>query len=428
MIKPTIDGAPGLCWRKRGEGYVAYWVARADLARRGYATKTARLWPPTEGCQSNPPTEQDAIFIRGECQRLQDQMLVWGRVGEGLPVFDGTLMGLIEAYRRDQDSPYNNVRYYTRQGYDSYLRLLEKKGARALAALGAKDFLRWYDDLKAPLTADGAPRVYHAHALITMLRSLISFGVTFEIQGCNRLDTILGKMRFENGVARTEAISAEQAVTVRAVARARGARSIALAQAFQFELTMRQKDVIGEWLPIAEPGLSDIQAYGDKWLMGLRWEEISPDLILRHRLSKSIRGRGGVLTKRGKVKEFDLKLYPMIMEELSLVPPEARHGALIINEATGLPYRSRQFGKAWRPIATAAGVPVTVKNMDSRAGGITEGDDATDGDLEAAGRSAGHSNTKITQRYVRGRDLKKNSEVAHLRVAFRGKATDGERG
>ena len=34
--------------------------------------------------------------------------------------------------------------------------------------------------------------------------------------------------------------------------------SIALAQALQFELLLSQKDVIGEWVPVTEPGKSDV--------------------------------------------------------------------------------------------------------------------------------------------------------------------------
>jgi len=78
-----------------------------------------------------------------------------------------------------------------------------------------------------------------------------------------------------------------------------GRPSIALAQAFQFELMLRQKDVIGEYVPIAEAGISDLQVDGLKWLRGIRWEEISEDLVLRH-----------ITSKRQKLIEISLRMRP----------------------------------------------------------------------------------------------------------------------
>ena len=34
---PRIEGAPGLVWRERKKMWVAYWQARSDLVKRGYA-------------------------------------------------------------------------------------------------------------------------------------------------------------------------------------------------------------------------------------------------------------------------------------------------------------------------------------------------------------------------------------------------------
>jgi hypothetical protein len=60
------------------------------------------------------------------------------------------------------------------------------------------------------------------------------------------------------------------------------------------------------------------------------------------------------------------------------------------------------FGKLWREYADAAGVPKSVWNMDSKAGGITEaaGAGASHDDLAGSGAHA----TKTTTRkiYMRG--------------------------
>lgn len=61
------------------------------------------------------------------------------------------------------------------------------------------------------------------------------------------------------------------------------------------------------------------------------------------------------------------------MEELSYVAQEARKGPLIVNPATGLPYRSVYFQWLWRLIRKDEGVSEDIWNRDLRAGGITEG-------------------------------------------------------
>jgi hypothetical protein len=85
---------------------------------------------------------------------------------------------------------------------------------------------------------------------------------------------------------RNEVLSAEQADAIRAHAHEIGWHSIALAQAFQFELLLRQKDVIGEWVPMSEPGVALETWKGQKWLRGLIWSEIDDNLVLRHVTSK----------------------------------------------------------------------------------------------------------------------------------------------
>jgi hypothetical protein len=82
--------------------------------------------------------------------------------------------------------------------------------------------------------------------------------------------------------------------------------TIALAQALQFELMLRQKDVIGEWVPIEEDGEALLVDGELKWTRGLLWERDRRNLILRHQTSKT-----------GKPAVFDLKLAPMVMPSCS---------------------------------------------------------------------------------------------------------------
>jgi len=241
-----------------------------------------------------------------------------------------------------------------------------------------------------------------------MLRTVISYGATYlEDPEAIRLKAILNGMKFSAGSPRTKVLTAEMVVAIRAKAHELGRPSIALAQALQFECTLRQKDVVGEWAPMDEPGMSAIHDRGKKWMRGLRWEEIDANLILRH-----------VTSKKQKEIVVDLKLAPMVIAELA-VPNlytnlGQKLGPMIIDEKTGLPYRT--FAQRWRPIARAAGVPDDVWQMDTRAGAISEATDVAP--LEDVRHAAAHSNISMTQRYSRT-GAKKTARVMSLRAALR---------
>jgi hypothetical protein len=81
------------------------------------------------------------------------------------------------------------------------------------------------------------------------VRRMIAYGVTLGYDGCVRADTILGKLRFPTPPARRSRMTFEQVKEVRANGACNGLGSIALSTVLQFELSLRQKDVIGEWEP-----------------------------------------------------------------------------------------------------------------------------------------------------------------------------------
>jgi hypothetical protein len=258
------------------------------------------------------------------------------------------------------------------------------------------------------------------HAMMGMVRTIVSFGRTFlKCPACRELKADLHDMRFKNAKPRTERLTAEMVEAIRAMAPTMKRRSIALAQAFQFDLMLRQKDVIGEWVPISEPGMSDVIDRNQKWLRGLRWEEIDKNLILRHTTSK-----------RQKDIDPDLNLAPMVMEELRFlarIPQGAilrrEHlpatGPIVIDEVNDLPWTASEFRHYWRLVANAAGIPKAVKNMDSRAGAISEATDAG-AELEHVRHAATHSDIAMTQRYSRG-SQDKVAKVMKLRAAHRAK-------
>lgn len=431
--KPTDLSTPGLVWRPRKRGWLAYWVARADIVERGYPVKSAQLWPPSEGQHGPAPTPDEWHAIASRCETLQAEMLAWssGRVRQWNPhkVYDGRLTTLIDVYLQDPDSPFKELRYHVARKYERVLEQLRAAVGEALIpALTFRDFKRWHEGFCAPKIDGGKRRISRGHVFMTYLRLAVGFGALLKLPGCRDAKETLGDMTFENPKRRTAVVVARQVVAIRAEAHRRGVGSVGFAQALQFELTLRQKDVVGEWVPLAEPGVSDIfdaapraiTQTAQKWLHGLRWEEIDADLILTHRISKSIRGRRGVLDPdAGKIKRFDLKAYPMVMEELALIPPEARTGALVKCEYTGLPWRTKVFQGKWRTIATAAGVPTDVQNRDSRAGAITEGRKAG-ARLEDMRHVAAHSKIEQTAGYDRG-DIDDDNKVAQLRALDRSK-------
>jgi hypothetical protein len=287
----------------------------------------------------------------------------------------GSVAILVDSYRSDERSPYHKLRFNTRTYYDSLIkRILEDCGDWKLADLKVPDIER----LSKSWTAGG--KIAMGKALITMLRSLVYFGATtLEDGDCKHLSVALHRMRFDAVKSSSEPLTADQAIAVRDEVRKMGRASIALAQAFQFDCKLRQKDVIGEWVPVAEPGKSDVQDAGKKWLRGIRWEQINDNLMLTHTTSKS-----------QKEIVADLKLAPMVMAELKLrFGSVARNlmpakGPIIISEASDLPWRGVEFRRIWRAAADTVGIPRTVKNMGSRIGSKSEqveGDDEEDVDL-----------------------------------------------
>jgi hypothetical protein len=177
----------------------------------------------------------------------------------------------------------------------------------------------------------------------------------------------------------------------------------------QFETTLRQRDVIGEWEPIpAGVERSGIVLGERRWVNGLTWTDLSDDLTITKET-----------TKTGAVVAHDLKLCPISLSVLSRVPNACRVGPLIIDENTGRPYAEHAYAREWRVVARAAGVPDQVWNMDARAGGISEADDAG-ADLDSIRAAAGHTQASTTARYVRG-TIGKSRKVAELRRAHREK-------
>jgi len=287
--------------------------------------------------------------------------------------FDGTFASLIYCYRHDPRSTYHQLKFKVRQGYDGPLnRLVEEVGDERVSDWNAPRIQHLYDSSWA---AGG--KLATGHGIIAKLRLLSTFGsVVLDDDDCTRLSAILSNMRFPVAKGRTEVLTIDHARAIRAAAHTQfNWPSIAIAQAFQFELPkLKQVGVIGEWVPLSEPGESDIIKGNEKWLRGLRWSDIDEkSMTLRKMLTSG---------RQNKPKEhvFNLNRAAMVMEELNRIPPWARTGPIVVCEFSRLPWTGNEFRRKWRKVADKAGVPQSVKNMDSARPESEEME--TDNDME----------------------------------------------
>lgn len=275
-----------------------------------------------------------------------------------------TVGQLIEIFRQDAQSSFQKLSYGVRVKHQRLLdRITREYGHRSLRGVRTRDLVGWHDLLA------GQGKIAAAHSLISRLRVVLRFGATIlEDKECRRLAGRLGELRFERPEPRRKALSAEQAKLIRNKAHEWGWESMAMAQAFQFDLQLNQKTVIGEWVPMSEAEPSDVTRINDgreeKWVRGLRWEALDDALVLRHTGSR----RTGEL-------QFDLKNAPMVMEELAIYSDVSVEeltrahlpytGPIILNEQKAYPWSAAEFRRKWRLVANQAGIPKHLMNMDS---------------------------------------------------------------
>lgn len=382
--------APGLKVKTNKDGSKRfYWEARTDAARRGYRPASVRLH------------YEDEDQRAARCRVLQAEMLAWLANGDRFPerTYDGTLGSLANLFASHEDSPYQACKYNTQQLYDDGIKIINATvGARAIRELIGADFNRWYKNWAKPSAEGKPPRQYRAKHTMDLVRRIIGFGVTCGYSDCIRADHILSKMRFAAPPSRKSKMTLEHVEKIRTKAHELGLPSVALATAFQFDLAMRQKDVVGEWLPIGDDVVGGIVYKETRWANGLTWADISSDMILRK-----------VHVKTGFEVEYDLRLAPNVLAEIELAG--RRVGPIIISETTGDPYRNTKFSETFRKVADAAGVPSGVWSMDARAGAISEAYDAGASGTDVQ-KHAGHTNPQTSARYNR-------SSVEQTRRAMR---------
>jgi hypothetical protein len=301
MENSTRPKTPGLKYRPRKNGPDRpYWIASPAAVKAGYPLKSASLAGLT-----------DDLLIVARCQRLQSEMLMWldGQRDNGM-VFDGTFRSLLNIYQTDPESSYHRLKPASRYPYDVYCKkLVAHIGERSIAAVNGKDLQKWF-----AVWSDGNKKLAAARMAVCVIKAAIRFGIITRLPGCTAFREILDNITFPTPRPRVLFPTAQEIDRARAAAKQAKRPLRALAYALQFETTLRQRDVIGEWVELADPRPSSILGYGQKWL-GPTWANIDDNLIMRVTPSKTEN------TTEKRVT-FDLKECPMVVEELVLVLPE----------------------------------------------------------------------------------------------------------
>jgi integrase len=388
---------------------VPVWRATRAAIRAGYPVKRANL--------SYFADDEAALFAR--CQRLTAEQNEWLSPQRPDPLFDGTIRSVINLWQADPASPYHTLEASSRHPYNVYARMIVSTvGTRRVDALDGRDMRRWHAKWMEPDEAGGKPRLARARTAITILKTALTFAAGCRKSGCKELRDILRDIDFPGPRPRREAPTAPEIVAARKAVHELGHPAAALAYALQFEGTMRQWDVIGKWVPLADKRPSPMIDGGKKWV-GPMWSQIDEHLILRYAPSKT------QLTSGAEVV-LDLKALPMVMEELAEVPEGGRRGPLIVNPRTGLPYRHEYFRVLWRKAAAKVGISATVWNRDTRAAGVTEARQAASPNepsniLDDVAKQAGHTTKRTTARVYDRDRLEAARRVVAARIAYRRK-------
>jgi hypothetical protein len=427
---PPRGRAPGL---KRGRHNLPYWIAkqvRHDI--RGYP----------ETCVALPPEASDEQ-LADLCWEHTQRLLAWIQQadaeeeefgGRRFGRYDGTVFSACQVYQTHPMSRFHSVKRNTRKSYTDSLKIIEATvGKRLIRKVTTLDVQHWYDQWKKPVvTVDaqgrkvaGPERIDRAHDAVCMVRTVLWFMTALRKPECKQLAEELKAVKFEKGGAREQELTYAQVTSYARKALDLGnagvipmdrALSMAIATTAQFEMMLRQKDIIGEYSKTdvdARRSKVEPLAVGDEFWTGFfTWERI-PGWRWRMKTSKS---------KYRAAAEFDLTLYPLLMPLLEAVPHDQRTGAIIKDE-TGKPIRERSHRKWFRKIARAAGLPDDVWQMDSRAGGATEAEEAG-ASLEQIQAGLTHTEQKTTLRYIRRRTTK-IAMVADARSRKRAADEDG---
>ncbi|MDX3965539.1 MAG: hypothetical protein QHD01_02930 [Bradyrhizobium sp.] len=387
--------APGLKQVRRRGKVQLYWAKGDGPLCADYRPATVRIH-----VDLSDPAAKDTI--EKICQREQDCLERWLENGNGdqerlKPKFNGTIGSLCLMYESDPESGFADVQENTQSSYQDWLKIIrETIGLRRIDVLTAKYFRTCYRAWREPASPGEEPRVRRAYGCIQMIKILLGYGMQANLfyAHCDRLLSGLSKMRFAKNPPRDSVLTYEHANAIVTWALEVGDISSALVQALQFECFLRQIDIVGKWRKVKG---SYVPMPGEVHQGGKVWSGMTMGMILTDNNILRVR-----TSKTGQYVIHDLakcELVTRCLEVVGPVDPEMP----VARRKDGSPWPTHmEFGKLWREYADASGVPKSVWNMDSKAGGITEaaGAGASHDDLAGSGAHA----TKTTTRkiYMRG--------------------------
>jgi hypothetical protein len=395
-------------YNRADNDHYAYWVAKPDWIKKGYPITSVRL--PVDW------SNEISVERMGQrCVTLHAEALAWlDGSDEGKPPknrFRGTIKSLVELYQTEEGSPFFEVEASTRATYNDWCKLLLRTvGDRRIDHCTGLDFRRWYNNWKKGNEDDEQDlHVRRAYSGIQMLRILFGFGVTCKLTPCIDAHAILEKMSFSNAKPRTVKMTFEQAKAFVEKAIALDKARLALGHALQFELFLRQADVIGRW--VARKGVKaippSIPVRGQHvWQGDTTFENLGDDNVLSIATSKT-----------GQVVTHDLSLCPLVQIALAAIPIEQRKGPMVVRDS-GWPFDRFAYRKAWREIADAVGIPRKVWNLDGRASGVSDARDAG-ADLADVSKSAAHANIETTRKIYDRSGVEVSRRVQKARLAKR---------
>lgn len=382
--------APGFKKINRGEDRPLdlYWQASDDAIEAGYRPKTV----PLAVDLSEPLTAIELIQRR--CGELQAQMFAWldGERDDRArlaPKWDGTIASLIDCFRSDEDSAYQEVQDDTADGYDVWFKIIrETVGKRVLKFVVPKDLRRWYREWRKRSAGNGGDGTRTAYGCIQGIRMLLNYGIECGYKVCKALREDMDGIRFKRGAAREETLSYAEVKAIVEKALADDKKRLALSQALQYETFLRQKDVIGGWTKVAA---DYVPQPGEIVLRGKVWRGLTMDMIS---LGNDLRIR---TSKTGQPVIHRLSSCELVVHVLGHFTPREWVGPVACR-ADGTPFPDRQsYAKLWRSVAESVGISSAKQNRDSRASGISEAAEAGvhDDDIQ---RQSGHAGKQIIRK------------------------------
>ncbi|MCW5690800.1 MAG: hypothetical protein KIT48_00390 [Pseudolabrys sp.] len=406
--------APGLKCVRRRRTTDLYWACDEGEEFSAYKPRSVRIHVNTSATEAHD-VDRALQAIEDICRREQGAMLSWADGHRAdrerlAPRFDGTMGSLIALCRSDPESGYQDLKSNTKASYDEAFKVVtETIGSRRLDCIHSKWFRTCYRNWRAPASVGGPERLRRAYYAIQVVRVALDYGVQSGLPNCQRLRDGMSKIRFAKNAPREEAMTYSQAVAIVDRCLRSNDISMALCQAVQWDTMMRQKDTIGEWRP--EPACYQLKPgeirRGQRVWSGLTIDKLEPGATLVVRTTKTAQPVVHLISE-----------CHLILRCLPYVDRSAPHAPVAVN-SHGTPWADhRSFGKAWRSYADRCGVPQTVRNMDSRAGGITEASagGASDDDLAT---QAGQADKSTTRRIYKRQAVEVSRRVQSSRRAAR---------